>query len=345
MSITQARRSDSKAWPCAILPPTGEGHLILVTGASGFVGRHLVAHLLAQGLAVRCLVPPERDVSLLMPAGLPAPELAGGHLLDEESLFRAVTGVHVIFHLASAQWWGRTRDLQRYELAGTRNLVRAARAARVGRIVLLSHLGAARTAAWPLLRVKGMVEEIIRQGGLAWTIVRSGLVFGEDDSFINALALSLRANPFFFLMPGRGEIVLQPIHVDDLVSALAACLQRLQLVDTLVEIGGPEYISLRDLLRTVMRVWHMPRFVISVPPWLLRRMAVLYSRLLPRVMLTPQLLDLLAISRVTQIGNTWSYFGVRPRRLEDSLLGWQQRYGWRELLRATLRPRPRGIPG
>ena len=60
-----------------------------------------------------------------------------------------------------------------------------------------------------------------------------------------------------------------------------------------------------------MRLWHMPRFVISVPPWLLRRVAVLYSRLLPRVMLTPQLLDLLAISRVTQIGNTWSYFGVR----------------------------------
>ena len=68
-------------------------------------------------------------------------------------------------------------------------------------------------------------------------------------------------------MPGRGEIVLQPIHVDDLVNALAVCLQRLQLVDTLVEIGGPEYFSLRDLLRTVMRVWRMPRYVISVPPW------------------------------------------------------------------------------
>lgn len=319
--------------------------MILVTGATGFVGRHLVAQLLAQGWPLRCLVPPGRDVTRLAPAGLPAPELAGGHLLDEEALFRAVTGIHVVFHLAGAQWWGRTRDLQRYELAGARNLVRAARAARVGRIITLSHLGAARESAWPLLRVKGLVEEIIRQSGLAWTIVRSGLIFGEEDSFINALALSLRANPLFFLLPGRGEVSLQPIHIDDLVSALANCLQRLSLVDARVEIGGPEYISLRDLMHTLMRVWHMPRLLIPVAPWLLRRMAVLYSRLLPRVMLTPQLLDLLAVSRVTQIGNAWNHFGVRPRRLEDNLSGWQRRHGWSELLRASLRPRPRGVPG
>ena len=95
------------------------------------------------------------------------------------------------------------------------------------------------------------------------------------------------------------------------MSALTACLQRLPLVDALVEIGGPEYLSLRDLLRTVMRVWRMPRLLISVTPWLLRRMAVLYSRLLPRVLITPQLLDLLAVSRVTQIGNAWNHFGVR----------------------------------
>ena len=319
--------------------------MILVTGASGFVGRHLVAQLLAQGRAVRCLAPPGRDLARLAPDGAAGPELAGGHLLDEEALFRAVTGVHVVYHLESAQWWGRTRDLERYELAGTRNLVRAARAARVGRIITLSHLGAARGSAWPLLQVKGMAEEIIRQSGLAWTIVRSGLIFGEEDSFINAIALSLRANPLFFLMPGRGEVALQPIHIEDLVSALTACLQRLPLVDALVEIGGPEYLSLRDLLRTVMRVWRMPRLLISVTPWLLRRMAVLYSRLLPRVLITPQLLDLLAVSRVTQIGNAWNHFGVRPRRLEDDLLGWQSRQSWRDVLRASLRPRPRGVPG
>lgn len=319
--------------------------MILVTGAAGFVGRRLVAQLLGQGQAVRCLVPPGRDLARLSHVGLPPPELAGGHLLDEESLFRAVTGAHVIFHLASAQWWGRSAELQRYEVAGARNLVRAARAARVGRIITLSHLGAAREAAWPLLRVKGAVEDTLRRSGLAWTIVRSALIFGEEDSFINGLALTLRANPLFFLMPGRGEVVLQPIHVADVVDALTACLVRINLVDSLQEIGGPEYVTLRDLLRTLMRVWNMPRALISVAPWLLRRATVLYGRLLPRVMITPQLLDLLAISRVTGLGNAWTHFGVRPRRLEDDLTRWPRRYGWGHLLRSTFRPLPRGVPG
>jgi len=140
-------------------------------------------------------------------------------------------------------------------------------------------------------------------------------------------------------------VVLQPIHVDDLVQALTACLERIALVDHLLEIGGPEYISLRDLLRTLMRLWHMPRLLVSVPPWLLRRMAVLYSRVFPRVMMTPQMLDLLAISRVTGLGNAWTNFGVRPRRLEDSLAQWPRKHGWRQLAENSLRPHPRGIPG
>ena len=112
----------------------------------------------------------------------------------------------MVYHLESAQWWGRTRDLERYELAGTLNLVRAARAGARGanhhpqppgrgRVVPPGHC--CRSRAWR--------REIIRQSGLAWTIVRSGLIFGEEDSFINAIALSLRANPLFFLMPAAAR--------------------------------------------------------------------------------------------------------------------------------------------
>src|SRR5690606_17022266 len=173
--------------------------------------------------------------------------------------FRAVTGAHVIIHLENAQWWGRPRDLERIELAGTQNLITAARAARVGRIITLSHLGAAPAAGYPLLRYKGMVEEAIRTSGLAYTILRSGLAFGEDDAFVNHLAMQLRANPYVFLMPGRGEVVLHPIYIEDLVSAIVCSLDSPDVVDQTIEIGGPEYMTLDDLVRTVMRVSGMRR--------------------------------------------------------------------------------------
>src|SRR4051812_47718439 len=184
--------------------------MILVTGATGFIGRHLVARLMAEGRSVRVLLPPHKHQHLTWDN---PPEIITGNILDEEALFRAVTGVHVIIHLENAQWWGRPRDLERIELGGTRNLITAARGARVGRIITVSHLGAAPAAAYPLLRFKGMVEEAIRSSGLAYTILRSGLVFGEDDAFVNHLAMQLSANPMFFLMPGRGEVVLHPIYV------------------------------------------------------------------------------------------------------------------------------------
>ncbi|MFO7322949.1 MAG: NAD-dependent epimerase/dehydratase family protein [Chloroflexota bacterium] len=315
--------------------------MILVTGATGFVGRHVVRRLLAEGRAVRCLLPASRQQQL--PWSQPV-EIVTGTVLDDEALFRAVTGAHVIIHLENAQWWGRPRDLERIELAGTQNLITAARAARVGRIITLSHLGAAPAAGYPLLRYKGMVEEAIRTSGLAYTILRSGLAFGEDDAFVNHLAMQLRANPFFFLMPGRGEVVLHPIYIEDLVSAIVCSLDSPDVVDQTIEIGGPEYMTLDDLVRTVMRVSGMRRVIIPVPPYVLRWLTGIWSRVLPRSLITAQWLDILATNRTARLGNIFEYFGIRPRRFEDTLLTYMRgRRYLLPMLRYTLRRRPRAI--
>lgn len=315
--------------------------MILITGATGFIGRQLVARLLTAGYPVRILHDSQHAGDLPWET---VPEVVEGNVLDEEALFRAVTGAHVIIHLENALWWGRPRDLERVELFGTQKLVTAARAARVGRIITLSHLGAAPSSAYALMRIKGQVEEEIKASGLAYTIIRSGLVFGEEDAFINHIALSLRANPLFFFMPGRGEVVLHPIHIHDLVEVLVRSLENVDVVDRLIEIGGPEYITLKDLIRTVMRVTRMPRLIISLPPYMMRWVTSVYNLLLPRTLMTAQWLDILATNRTAQLGNTFTYFGVRPRRLEDTLLTYMQNKSfWLPLMRESLRRRPRRI--
>lgn len=315
--------------------------MILVTGGTGFIGRRLVARLMAEGRAVRCLLNKQRAERL--PWDSP-PEIVVGSILDEEALFRAVSGVDVVIHLENAQWWGRPRDLERIELNGARQLVTAARAARVGRIITLSHLGASPSAAYPLLRYKGMVEDAIKTSGLAYTIIRSGLAFGEDDSFVNHLAMQLRVSPGIFFMPGRGEVVLHPIYVDDLVMAVCASLDTIDAVDQVIEIGGAETITLEDLIRTVMRVSSAPRLIVGVPPYLLRWVTSVYGRLLPRSLITGQWLDLLATNRTARLGNLFHYFGIRPRRLEDTLLTYMRgrRYS-AGILRTTFKRHPRVI--
>ncbi|MCA9914767.1 MAG: hypothetical protein KC496_15545, partial [Anaerolineae bacterium] len=218
------------------------------------------------------------------------------------------------------------------------------RAARVGRIITLSQLGASPSSAYMLHRYKGQVEELVRSSGLAYTILRSGLVFGEEDHFINYIALMLRSNPIFYLMPGHGEVVLHPLYVQDLVTCIERSLELVSVVDQTLEVGGPEYTTLHDMLLTIMRVTRMRRLLISAPPYALRWMTQLVGLVLPRSLMTPQWLDVLATNRTTHLGNVYNYFHFQPRRFEDTLLTYlpKQRHSLK-LLRETFRRRPRSI--
>jgi NADH dehydrogenase len=313
-----------------------------VTGASGFIGRHLVQALLDDGQTVRVWLPPRRARRLPPWAAHENVEIVIGLLSDDEALYRALSGVHVIYHLENAQWWGRRRNLERVELVGLRYLAAAARAARVGRIVVLSHLGSSPASAFPILNIKGQVEDALKISGVAYTVIRSGLAYGADDAFINHIAMTLSISPVLFLMPGQGDVVLHPIYIDDLVIALMRCLDRIESVDAIIEVGGAEYTTLADLIRTVMRVTRTRRLVLPVPPYMLRFASRVYGRIFRRALTTPQWYDLLASNHTARIGTLYEQFGVRPRRLEDTLLTYmpRQRYFFRALA-YVLRARPR----
>lgn len=254
-------------------------------------------------------------------------------------------GVHTVFHLASAQWWGRPPDLERVDVQGTQNVVRAAQGAHIGRLVVMSHLGATPTSAYPLLRAKGEVEALVSASGLAYTIVRSGVLFGEQDSFVNGLAMLLRTNPTIFLQPGQGETLLHPLYIDNLVAGLVQSMDNLETVDRILEVGGPEYISFNEMVRTVMRVTHARRAIVAVPPYTLRWMTGVMRRILPRWPMTPQWFDILASHRTAGLSTMSDTFGIRPVRFEDTLVTYMpgRRYLPRLLRFVFRRGRPRGV--
>jgi uncharacterized protein YbjT (DUF2867 family) len=305
--------------------------MILITGATGLVGRQLVPRLVGAGWPVRVVVAPRRGgrlPRLPWPDDLPV-ETVVGELDDQASLHEAMQGVHTVFHMASAQWWGTRRDLERVDIQGTRNLVAAARSARIGRLYYLSQLGAEPSSAYTLMRIKGQVEGLIRNSGVAYTVMRCGVIFGPEDRFVNGIAMLLRTNPVFFLQPGHGDSLLHPLYVLDLVQALVNSLESIDLVDSTIEIGGGEYLTYNEIIRTVMRVSGAKRTIVTVPPYLLRTINRTISRIVRRWPMTPQWFDILASNRTAQLGNLYDYCGVRPVRFEDTLLTYmpQRRYG------------------
>ena len=308
--------------------------MILVTGATGMVGRQLVPHLGAAGWPVRVLIHPRQTRRLTQVDWLENVDIVTGDLADQAIMHHAMQGVHTVFHLESAQWWGSRRDLEQIDIIGTRNVVATARSARVGRIYYLSQLGAEPSSAFTLLRIKGQVEGLIRNSGVSYTILRCGMIFGPEDRFVNGIAMLLRSNPLIYFQPGDGENLLHPLYVDDLVQALINSLERLSLVDATIEIGGGEYLTYNEMVRTVMRVSGTRRLVFPMPPYALRWINGIVVRLVRRWPMTPQWFDILASNRTTELGNLFDYCGVRPMRFEDTLLTYmpQRRYWW-ELVR------------
>ncbi len=308
--------------------------MILITGATGLVGRYLAPQLAEAGWPVRVLAEPRREGRLARLGWPESVEIIVGDLADASSLHRAMQGVHSVFHLASAQWWGRRRDLEQIDLQGTRNLIAAARSARIGRIYFLSQLGAEPSSAYLLMRVKGQVEALVRNSGIPYTILRCGVIFGPEDRFVNGIAMLLRTNPLFFLQPGKGDSLLHPIYVKDLVAALEHSLQSIDLIDQTIEIGGAEYVSYHEMIRTVMRVSGAHRVIVPVAPHVLRTITGLMNRVVPRWPMTPQWFDILAGNRTAKLGNLYDYCGVRPVRFEDTLLTYMpQRHYLPELAR------------
>lgn len=249
--------------------------MILVTGATGFIGARVVHELRARDRAVRALVhSPARAGSL---ASWDV-ELATGDVGDPASLRSAADGCEAVVHLVSILT-GSKADFERVMAQGTRNLVDAAREAGTKRLVLMSAIGVDGPGASgiPYFEAKREMERAVRGSGLEFVVLRPSFVFGDGGALPTFLRLA-RRSPVTPIV-GDGTQRLQPVWVDNVAQAVAESLERAEAAGRTLELGGPEVVTWNELWARLKRAAGVRRPSVHVPFSVMRLQAALLEKL------------------------------------------------------------------
>lgn len=291
--------------------------MILITGATGFIGRALVRQLSSIGYPLRALIRPSLRTPRL-PKGVSV-EVAVVSLADVRGLRAAMRDVDVIFHFASAENQGARGNLSITDMDGTKNLVEAAADAGADRIVYLSHIGAATSSGYPAFKAKGIAEEHIRNGKTPYTILRSSLVYGPEDHFTNNLSRLIRSSIGFFPIPSGGRTVVQPVWVEDLVTCMLWSLEKEETLNKIYELGGSEFFTLQQIVETIMDVTHRRRLLTPLSPITLRALTVFFEGVVPNFPISSFWLDYFAVNRTCAVDSMPRLFGLMPARFSYRL--------------------------
>lgn len=291
---------------------------VFLTGGTGFVGGHIARGLRARGFGIRALVREPARAGELEELGA---ELISGDVTDASKLsYEVMRGCAAVIHLV-----GIIREnppqatFEAVHVRGTDNVVGAARGAGVGKLVFMSALNA-RPGGSDYHRTKHEAEEIVRGSSIPYVIFRPSIIVGPGSEFLRLLKTTLRLTP---VMPvvGDGNYRLQPVYVRDVAEAFVQAVERDDIRDRYLELGGPHKLTFNRIIDIVCEEEDLHRRRLHVPTGLVKPFVDVAAGLrLPIPMTSDQLRMLLEENIVAGQGNTLrDVFGIEPASLRTAL--------------------------
>ncbi len=228
---------------------------IAITGATGFVGSHLAIRLTSEGHEV---------VQIARRARGTDDAIVQSRLDNVDQLATAFAGCKAVAHCAGINREIGDQTYARVHVEGTRKVVEAAKKAGVEKIVLMSFLRARPQCGSPYHESKWEAEEIVRNSGLDYTIIKAGVVYGRGDHMLDHLSHALHTFPVFGLV-GLEEKSVRPLAVEDLVHVMRAALVDRRMKKQTIALVGPEEIYLSEAVRRVAEVIGKQPLMIRMP--------------------------------------------------------------------------------
>ena len=293
---------------------------VVVAGGTGFIGRHVTRALLEGGHRVAVLTRKPGSVGAIR--ALKGARALQADVTDPRTLTGALAGAEAVVncvqfpnHPVEVPRKGLTYD--RYDRQGTENLVAEAVDAGVRRFFYMSGAGADPRSPVVWYRAKGRAEEAIRGSGLEWAALRPSWAYGPEDRALNKFAFMARCLPVV-LQVGVAPQRVQPVWVGDVALTVRRAFERDDAWNAVYEIGGPDVMTMNEIIHTMLDVMGKRRAVIPVPTWL-AKLGTAPLRLLPNPPMTPQGIEFATQSGIVDNRLVRERLGVQPIGLREGL--------------------------
>lgn len=265
--------------------------MILVSGGTGFVGSGIVRELLRRGERVAVLGRRAAKITEQFGGDVEARE---GDVREPETLAAAMSGIDIVINAVQfpgspIENRGKGFTFEEIDLKGTRHQVDAAKTAGLQRFVYMSGVGAAKDAEKHWFRYKWEAEHYLQNSGLEWAIVRPTWVFGPGDVSLNRFLGFGKILPFIPMF-GSGAQDMQPVFVDDVARAAADAALKPDAANMLFEIGGPDVMSMNDVVKTALDVQGKKRPLLHQPVFVGKMIGAITS-ILPSPPLSADAID------------------------------------------------------
>ena len=309
---------------------------VLVLGGTGFVGRHVCEKLQRAGWSVT--VPTRRAINAASVQHLPRLTVIEADVHDPAALARLLPGHDAVVNLV-AILHGSEAAFERTHVELPRKIAAACQTSGVRRLVHVSALGVSDDGPAKYQRSKARGEALLRAAGLDLTVLRPSVIFGAGDRFLNLFA---QLQAVFPVMPLAGAAArFQPVWVEDVASAVVACLQDGTTVGHTYDCAGPDVLTLADLVRLAGRHGSRARPVLPLPMALGRLQALMMELAPGEPLMSRDNLDAMRVDNVAMGQHPGlSALGITPASVHAIAPGYLGQRGVRSgLLQARAQPR------
>lgn len=230
---------------------------ILVTGATGFVGRHLIKRL--KNHDITCLI-----IESQAPDFLKGTKIIHGSISNKDDFINAAKGQEVIINLAAPLT--QINEINKEVIVnGTKNLLKAGKINKIKKIITLSSFAGYRKNLDSYGQNKNEADKILVKSDLSITILRPTMIYGKEGYAFNKLVDSIKKFPFIIPVVGDGKYRIQPAYVEDVVSAIIASIERRNGKVETFDLGGPYEIQYNEFIKKILKILEKKKMILHVP--------------------------------------------------------------------------------